>query len=145
MVTKNKEKLSVPKKGTKNLKHFKISKSHSHEFLENIATNAEYIGSNEHKNIRRETNPRFDSSKCERAFNRPITIEEANKWLKAAIREGHISSDTTHGFPKYVWSKINNVYFEARFITIDKQKGTYKGFPLLDTMVPKQIKDLYND
>jgi hypothetical protein len=53
---------------------------------------------------------------------------EANRVLKAAIREGRVSTDWRSAFPSFAWHLDGEVLYEARLSNQDK--GEYHGYPL---------------
>lgn len=63
-------------------------------------------------------------SKCDPKW----TQEEANRALKAAIRERYVSLQKDQGFPRLVWYRDGDVLYEARLSNAGQ--GDYHAYPL---------------
>lgn len=97
--------------------------------LESIAKCAKYVGSAEHKDISTPAGlprPRADASICDQAISK--NFSKLTKWLRAAVRLGHVGGPWENGYPRYVWHKEDEIVFEARLI--NRESGEYKGWPL---------------
>ena len=81
-----------------------------------MACRVRYVGSPEHKDIPSfagQPRPRADASLCPRTITDAMVVTE---WLRSAIRRGATSAVWEGTFPKYVWHKENETYFEARLV-----------------------------
>lgn len=84
--------------------------------LEGLASRALYVISTEHKDYLTPAGPsrlRSDASACPRE----ITLEQAQMWLKSAIRAGDVSALVEGEFPRYAWARIEDRVFEGRLTT----------------------------
>ena len=83
--------------------------------LNSIANEVKYVGSPEHKNTKSFAGwprPRADASICDP--NLANSQNEITEWLKSAILKGHIGNPWEGRFPRYVWAKKGDNYYEAR-------------------------------
>ena len=72
---------------------------------------------------------------CERRWR----TQEALNAIRSAIFAGRVSSAWTEdGFPRYVWHKEGNVWYEAR--TEDRKAGEYHGHPVEEIGVPVELR-----
>ena len=62
-------------------------------------------------------------------------------WLRLAIRRGAVGSPWEGEFPRYVGYMHGNTVFEARLV--NRESGSYKGYPLDSDEWPKGIESLY--
>lgn len=97
-----------------------------------------YIGSPEHKSypsFAGQPRLRSDATPC------PKHIHDAQRitaWLREGILAGHVSAYMDHGrFPRYVWSRIDDQWFEAR--VVNSEQGTYKGYPVTESDIPRAL------
>ena len=105
----------------------------SPEDLANLVT---YVGSGEHKDHPSPMGPpklRSDATPCEVHMTR--NVDRNTEALREGIRRGCISSVFEGGFPKYVWTWIDGVLYEARHI--NGPLGTYKGYRLEESDRPQ--------
>ena len=65
---------------------------------------------------------------------REFTFQEAGDAIRAAIRAGRVSRKWIEGFPKQVWHKEGNIWYEA--CTEVGTLGTYHAYPLEISEVP---------
>lgn len=106
--------------------------------LEEWANSVTYVGSPEHK-----TYPSFagrpklrsDATPCPKELNNAESIRE---WLREAILQGNVSAYRDQGtFPRYVWDKRQDRWFEARLV--NAASGSYKGYPVTEESVPREL------
>lgn len=101
-----------------------------------LATQARYVGSNEHK--ARPLDPsyafdpdlRSDASRCDPRIAR----EQAEAVLRAAIRRRCVSEQFEGAFPRYAWAWLEGRPYIARLI--NREAGSYKGWPIDETELP---------
>lgn len=96
---------------------------------EQVADQAEYVGSAEHKDHPSPAGPpglRSDATPCEAHMTRDVARN--TEALREGIRRGCVSEVFEGGFPKYVWTWIDDALYEARHI--NGPRGTYKGYRL---------------
>lgn len=67
--------------------------------------------------------------------------EELTGWLKEAIKAGAIGSYFEGDYPRYVWYRDGDTVYEGRLV--NRGRGTYKGYPLLEHEWPQGIKRIY--
>lgn len=99
------------------------------EAPELVAARAQYVGSPEHKRHPSAAGPaelRSDATACEAARTRDVARNTAA--LREGIRRGCVSARFEGGFPRYVWTWIDGVLYEARHI--HGPLGAYKGYRL---------------
>jgi hypothetical protein len=146
----------MPPKRPTPLKHRKkvpselIKELPTAELLGQLAENAIYLGSEEHKRAPWEDlRPNIKSADASRC---PTTIQsrtEATAMLRAAIRAGNIDNDNVGGMPKRVWYKGPKGTFEARLTDRGDPKtgkpAGYKAWPEDDPEMlparPRQIRE----
>lgn len=63
------------------------------------------------------------------------------EWLRSAIRRGATGAPWEGAFPRYVWYKDGDTVFEGRLV--NREAGSYKGFPLDRDEWPKDIEAIY--
>jgi hypothetical protein len=93
------------------------------------ARRASYVGSPEHKDMPSfagQPRPRADAAICNRSLAERQT--QVTRWLKRAIRSGHVSAYWEGDFPRYVWHREAETVYEARLV--NQGNGQYKGYPL---------------
>lgn len=96
---------------------------------EEVAERATYVGSSEHKGHPSVAGPpalRSDATPCEPHRTKDIDANTAA--LRAGIARRCTSAVFEGGFPKYVWTWIDDALYEARHI--NGPQGTYKGYRL---------------
>ena len=109
--------------------------------LDGLANQVVYEGSAEHKDIpgfAGQPRLRADASCCPREIT---DREMVSGWLRLAIRRGAVGSPWEGEFPRYVWYMHGNIVFEARLV--NRESGSYKGYPLDSDEWPKGIESLY--
>lgn len=102
---------------------------------EELAERVEYVGSPEHKDHPSSLGPphlRSDATPCEANMTRDANRN--TQALREGIRRQCVSSIFEGGYPKYVWTWVNGVLYEARHI--NGPQGTYKGYRLEEVQVP---------
>lgn len=108
------------------------------------AERVRYDGSPEHKSYPSFAGAprlRSDATRCPQHLKDQTSL---TLWLQDSIRRGLVSDDPADGeFPRYVWVHREDTWFEARLINRDQ--GTYKGYPLLDDEVPLELAGRSND
>ena len=103
---------------------------------EDLAERVTYVGSPEHKDHPSPAGPphlRSDATPCEAQMTR----DEAGNTeaLRDGIRRRCVSPIFEGGFPKYVWTWVDGVLYEARHI--NGPQGTYKGYRLEEIERPE--------
>lgn len=109
--------------------------------LATLARRVRYVGSREHKDspsFAGPPRPRADASCCPRDIRDQDMVCE---WLRSALRRGAVGAPWEAGFPRYVWFKHQDVVFEGRLV--NREQGTYKGYPLLPEEWPAGIEQMY--
>lgn len=104
-----------------------------------IARCARYVGSPEHKSqvsFAGQPRPRSDASLCPPELRGPRKL---TRWLRKAIRAGHVGELWEGDFPRYVWYRSGDIVFEARLT--NRENGEYKGYPL----TPEEAQELRLD
>lgn len=103
------------------------------EELVAAAGRATYVGSPEHKEMRR-----ADASRCpkELAFDAALFTQ----WLQAAITAGHIAGPVESGLPRYVWHREETFVFQGRLT--NSGLGQYKGWPVEESELPDWLRGL---
>jgi len=102
-----------------------------------IAARVSYVGSAEHKRYPSAAGPpalRSDATPC------PPNLAPQNEltnWLRRAVSKGAIGEPWEHDFPRYAWVTNENGIFEARLI--NREQGTYKGYPLQKSERPSWL------
>ncbi len=97
-----------------------------------------YVGSSEHKSYPSFAGPpklRSDASKCDPALG---DQSQLTAWLRAAVASGDFGAPWEGGFPKYVWYRDGQQWYEARLT--NREQGEYKGYPLKQDELPEGIK-----
>ncbi len=106
------------------------------ESSEAIASKVKYVGSAEHKDHPSPAGPprlRSDATPCAKEMT--IDVARNTRALREGIRRRCISACPFEGgFPKYVWTWIDGVLYEARHI--NGPQGTYKGYRIEDLERP---------
>jgi len=62
-------------------------------------------------------------------------------WLRLAIHRGAVGAPWEGEYPRYVWYMHADTVFEARLV--NRERGSYKGYPLDSGEWPKGIESLY--
>lgn len=105
--------------------------------LRSLAARARYVGSPEHKTLPGPwggPRPRPDASR----YPTGIGIDEARTWLREAIEAGRVAGPLEGGFPRYVYHRHSDTWFEARLTNRDR--GLYKGYPVETDCVPAWLQ-----
>lgn len=107
-----------------------------------LAERVSYEGSPEHKrtpSYAGHPRPKANGSIC------PITLSADRSvpdgWLKEAVRRRCVDGTMSGSFPKQVWYKDGDIVFEGYLINRDR--GTYKGYPLDPEEWPPHIEGYY--
>jgi hypothetical protein len=113
-----------------------LVKSVSADMLEAAELGAKYKPSDYHCRIdgrppRRRAKPAMH---CPRDFS----IREAVNAIKAAIRARRVSRQWVNGFPRHLWHKEGDVWYEAS--TNDGTAGTYHAYPIEITGLPAGLQ-----
>lgn len=93
---------------------------------EELSERVRYIGSPEHKDHPSPSGPprlRSDATPCDASMTRDMSRN--TEALREGIRRRCVSPIFEGGYPKYVWTWIDGVLYEARHI--NGPRGTYKG------------------
>ena len=100
-----------------------------------VAELVEYVGSPEHKDHPSPTGPprlRSDATPCEVRMTGDVSGN--TNALREGIRRRCVSQVYEGGFPKYVWTWVSGILYEARHI--NGPRGTYKGYRLEELEKP---------
>jgi len=104
----------------------------THSEREFAARAASYTGSPEHKL----PHARSDATLC------PTDLQgkqsELTNWLRKAISEGSAGGLVEGGFPRYVWYRDGERFFEGRLT--NQALGQYKGYPIEVEEVPVELR-----
>jgi hypothetical protein len=112
-----------------------LRKSVPIEELEAIAQTARYAPSNYHCRIDGKLARRVKpATPCPRDF----TLQEAGDAMRAAIRAGRVSRQWVNGFPRQLWHKEGNVWYEAS--THAGTAGTYHAYPIEVSGLPAGLR-----
>jgi len=60
------------------------------------------------------------------------------RWLRQAIRQGHVGGLIENGFPRYVWHGDGARVFEGRLT--NQSAGEYKGYPIAWDEAPVELQ-----
>lgn len=107
-----------------------------------LASQVTYVGSPEHKDTPSYAGQpmlRADASCCPRLLSQDKTLPQT--WLREAILKGAVGAPWEGRFPRYVWYQYGDVVYEGRLINRDE--GSYKGYPLEDDEWPPGIETKY--
>lgn len=102
---------------------------------EDLAQQVQYVGSPEHKDHPSPAGPprlRSDATPCEVHMTR--NVERNTEALREGIRRMCVSPIFEGGYPKYVWTWMDGILYEARHI--NGPQGTYKGYRLEELETP---------
>lgn len=94
-----------------------------------VAQRASYVGSPEHKDHPSTVGPpalRSDATPCEPHMTHDLNAN--TEALRKGIEMRCTSAVFQGGFPKYVWTWVDDALYEARHI--NGPQGTYKGYRL---------------
>ena len=94
-----------------------------------------YVGSPEHKDhpsLGGLPRLRSDATPCEVEMTRDVGGNTAA--LREGVRRRCVSQVFEGGYPKYVWTWINGVLYEARHL--NGPQGAYKGYRLEEVETP---------
>lgn len=109
-----------------------LRKNVSAEELEVAASAALYAPSNYHCKIDGKLARRLKpATPCPKEFSLP----EAGMAIREAIRKGRVSVRWVNGFPKHVWHRDGDVWYEA--CTEAGTAGTYHAYPV--EVVPPEL------
>lgn len=107
-----------------------------------LADEVRYVGSPEHKDIPSfagtPPRPRPDATICDRSLTDPDIL---TGWVREALVRGVMGAFMEGRFPRYVWYKTGKTVYEARLV--NREQGTYKGYPLYEDEWPEGIADYY--
>lgn len=99
---------------------------------EHAAAIAIYTGSPEHKL----PHARSDATLC------PSDLDgaqpELTAWVKSAITEGNAGGLMEGAFPRYVWRRDGERFFEGRLT--NRELGHYKGYPIEPGEAPIELR-----
>ncbi len=71
---------------------------------------------------------------CKRDF----TFQEAGDAIRAAIRGRRVSRSWINGFPRHIWHKIGEVWYEGH--TEAGTAGTYHAYPIDKSGLPPELQ-----
>jgi hypothetical protein len=72
--------------------------------------------------------------RCEAGWH----LQQALNVLRDAIRDGRVSRAWVNGFPRYVWHKAGEVWYEAQ--TNQGNSGIYHAYPVEDSGIPPGLR-----
>jgi hypothetical protein len=139
--------LSKPRRRTPSpkIKQLLTVTAHNREavsrLLTNAAATARYAGSPYHRVRGSKMGSSVDrlwpdASKCDPRWTREL----ANRALKSAIQDCHVSAAWVSGFPRMVWCFNDGILYEARLS--NSGSGEYHAYPLEDEREwPKEMRD----
>lgn len=107
-----------------------------------VADRTSYVGSAEHKTYPSPAGHaalRSDASRCLQSYT---DFEKITQVLREGIRRCCTSAVFDGDFPKYVWGWLDGQLYEARLV--NRQQGTYKGYPLEELEIPQDKEGLLN-
>jgi hypothetical protein len=103
--------------------------------LEAAAVAARYAPSNYHCKIDGKLARRVKpATPCPREFS----LQEAGNALRAAIRAGRVSQHWVKGFPRQLWHREGDVWYEA--CTNFGTAGTYHAYPIEVSGLPAGLR-----
>jgi hypothetical protein len=112
-----------------------LAKYASAEMIETAAVEAKYAPSNYHckenGRLLRRVKP---ATPCPRNF----TLQEAGNAIRAAIRARRVSRDWVDGFPRRLWHKEGDQWYEA--CTNVGTAGTYHAYPIEVVSLPPGLQ-----
>jgi hypothetical protein len=112
-----------------------LAKYASAEMIEAAAVEAKYAPSNYHckenGRLLRRVKP---ATPCPRNF----TLQEAGNAIRAAIRARRVSRDWVNGFPRRLWHKEGDQWYEA--CTNVGTAGTYHAYPIEVLSLPPGLQ-----
>jgi hypothetical protein len=112
-----------------------LRKNVSKEELEEVAGKALYAPSNYHCKIDGKLARRVKpATPCRRDF----TLPEAGRAMREAIRKGRVSREWINGFPRRLWHKDGDVWYEA--CTGAGTAGTYHAYPIEVHSLPVDLQ-----
>jgi len=110
---------------------------------EEVAGKASYVGSQEHKSHPSAAGGpalRSDAGRCAPELTKDVGRN--TEALREGIRHRCTSAVFEEGFPKYVWTWLDGVLYEARHIR--GPMGTYKGYRLESAEWPEDPENRLN-
>ena len=112
-----------------------LKKNVTKEELEAAAKAAMYAPSNYHCKIDGKLARRVKpATPCPRDF----TFQQAGDAIRAAIKAGRVSRQWIDGFPKHLWHKEGEVWYEA--CTTAGTVGTYHAYPIDVSGLPAGLR-----
>ena len=112
-----------------------LRKHNTNQELEAAANAAIYAPSNYHCRIDGKLARRVKpATPCPREF----TFQQARDAIRRAILAGNVSRKWIDGFPKHIWHKEGDVWYEA--CTEAGNLGTYHGYPIDASNLPAGLK-----
>lgn len=105
----------------------------SQDHLDALAAKATYTPGAEHKDYLTSAGPgrlRSDASACPRDLH----LDRVAGWLREALRAGQASEPHEEEFPRYVWTRDGDRFYEARLC--DSVAEEYEGYPILASEAP---------
>ena len=108
---------------------------------EEVAAQARYVGSAEHKNYPSPAGHpalRSDASRCDPRLG--YYVVRFTQVLGDAIRRRCVGAIFEGNFPKYVWGWLDGRLYEARHI--NGPQGAYKAYPLEEVEFPQDPEGL---
>jgi hypothetical protein len=128
--------LRRPKSGRKNPDKQRIlAKDVPVDQIEAAANRARYALSDYHCKVNGKLSRRVKpATVCKRDF----TFQEAGDAIRAAIRGRRVSRSWINGFPRHIWHKIGEVWYEGR--TEAGTAGTYHAYPIDKSGLPPELQ-----
>lgn len=104
--------------------------------LEELAAQARYVGSGEHKSCPSFAGPPklriADATACDPAFK--DRHDELTQWLREGLAAGDIGAPWSVNFPRYVWVRREGECYEGHLT--NPEQGWYNGYALQPEQVP---------
>ena len=105
-----------------------------------VAPRVTYVGSPEHKDYPSPAGAprlRSDATKCDASVHNAETFGSLSQQLRVAILDGAIGGPLEGNFPRYVWAKVQDEWYEARLT--NREQGQYKGYAIRLEEVPREL------
>lgn len=109
---------------------------------DDIVARAAYVGSAEHKDYPSPAGPprlRADATKCDPALHDKDSFDSLTALLRAAMSSQAVGSPVEGDFPRYVWARRGDRWYEAR--PTNRESGEYKGYEIRSDQVPGALRD----
>ena len=105
-----------------------------------VAARVTYVGSPEHKDYPSPAGPprlRSDATKCGALVHNADTFGSLSQQLQLAIVRGAVGGPLEGDYPRYVWAKVQDQWYEARLT--NREQRQYKGYAIRLEEVPREL------